>query len=146
MKGQRRIDGRPVHARTALILVVVGAMAGAMAGALPLFATPAPIVLDDSRDWIAIGAQVEYLEDPAGKLSFEEVREPRLADQFRRSDREVLDFGNTSSAYWVRFTVRNDSRWQWYLHLDNWWMSVVDAWVDVEGAAPVHWRSGIFLP
>ncbi len=51
---------------------------------------------------------VEYLEDPASTLRLEDIAKPRLGARFRavQPGREI-NFGNTLSTYWFRFSLAN---------------------------------------
>ena len=54
-------------------------------------------------------AWFDVLEDPAGTLSFDEVRSPALAARFTASGHggEALNHGITASAWWLRLRVGN---------------------------------------
>jgi diguanylate cyclase (GGDEF)-like protein len=51
--------------------------------------------------------EVELLEDPGGELGIADISSGPAADGFRRATPEMANVGFTSSAWWVRFTLRN---------------------------------------
>ncbi len=65
-----------------------------------------PMTLDESFSGGTISRHIEFLEDPSGSLSFDEVRNTR---QWQRSMDEAFNFGFTESAYWFRFAINNRS-------------------------------------
>ncbi len=71
---------------------------------------PAPVTLEAKKTLYSLGTHLEYLEDPTGALNIEDVSSPELEAQFSPSQQEVLDFGVTSSAYWVRFELQTTGK------------------------------------
>ena len=63
-----------------------------------------------------MGTYLEYLEDPQGSLTFEQVSSPEFNSKFKAGTKDTLNFGLTDSVYWLRFRVRNDAsqdiRWR----------------------------------
>jgi hypothetical protein len=59
---------------------------------------------------VPIGRYVDYLEDKEQKLSIREVVSAEYANQFIRSDKDILNFGFTNSVYWVRFEIDGSYR------------------------------------
>jgi|SaaInlV_150m_DNA_6_1039752.scaffolds.fasta_scaffold02047_5 two-component system, sensor histidine kinase LadS len=64
----------------------------------------AVIVTSDTAE-LRIADSVEYYEDNSESLSIQDVLSPNFAVNFIPHDRDILHFGVTSSAYWVRFTL-----------------------------------------
>ena len=56
-----------------------------------------------------IGTSTAHFEDIQGKLTFDEARSPDLAAQFRAVKEAQPNFGYSSSAHWLRFTVDGSS-------------------------------------
>lgn len=50
---------------------------------------------------------IYFLEDPTGKLTFEEVIQQKYSDKFTISENGTPNFGITKSAYWFRLKVKN---------------------------------------
>ncbi len=94
-----RSSAAAVRSATGILLGL--ALASGNARAQPLAVTPGqpPTSLADA---------VEYLEDPDSRLTVEEVSSLPLADRFRVNPRgRELNFGNTRSTYWFRFSLAN---------------------------------------
>lgn len=70
---------------------------------------PLPVILTDAQGEYPLGRHLEILEDPTGKLTIEQVASPEYDGRFVPSQNETPNFGYTSSAYWVRFRVRNEA-------------------------------------
>lgn len=77
------------------------------------------LILHDGQEEYMLGTHIEYLEDPSQILGIEQVSSREYVNQFTRGDAEVLNFGLKDSAYWLRFTVRNESSLGdcWFLEL-----------------------------
>jgi len=83
--------------------------------AATLFDTPA-------LDKTPLGHNVEFLEDPDGMLSLDDVRSGQ--HEWRSSKDEVFNRGYNRSAWWLRFDVRNP-------HLqDHWLLEIAYAVLD----------------
>jgi two-component system, sensor histidine kinase LadS len=63
------------------------------------------IVYADSNSVQNIGPKTYILEDPSGGLTFDEVL--KSGTEFTISNQEILNFGNTRSVIWCRFTLLN---------------------------------------
>jgi signal transduction histidine kinase/FixJ family two-component response regulator len=70
---------------------------------------PNPLVLTDEQGEYPLGLHLEYLEDPTGQLTIDDVAGPAYADQFTPSQSEWPNFGLTNSIYWLRFQVDNQA-------------------------------------
>jgi two-component system sensor histidine kinase EvgS len=80
-----------------------------------------PLVLTDLQGEYVLGTCLEYLEDPSGSLSIQDVCSPEYDRQFVRNRKQGIHFGATRGAYWLRFLVRNnsDSFKTWFLEFGN---------------------------
>lgn len=72
-------------------------------------ATPADAsaMIAGPRDVPTTSLAFDVLEDPAGAWSAAEVARPPLSDAFHRAADGVLNLGQSSSVYWVRFAVQD---------------------------------------
>ena len=61
---------------------------------------------DDLNDYIRIGNNLEILEDPNGSFSPDSLFN---AEGFQKSESEVPNLGITSSTFWIRFSIKNES-------------------------------------
>ncbi len=67
---------------------------------------------------------LHWIEDKSGAMEFDEVREKSLSTQWNRSETNILNFGFTSSAYWLNLTFENNKE--------------VSASLLLEAAFPLH--------
>ena len=102
---------------------------------LPLSASAqTPVVLTDEQGEYPLGLHLEYLEDPGGTLTIEEVASSEYDDRFLPSQQEIPRFGLTDSAYWLRFQVMNSAKpaSRWYLEYDYHLIYSLDVYVSAE--------------
>ena len=66
-----------------------------------------PVIPVGHQDEQVIGGDVEILVDPDGQISFEETWSDPGKLKFQKSEKEVLNFGFSDSAIWVRFSLVN---------------------------------------
>ena len=92
-------------------LMLVGALVAAVsaqAQANPQHRPTTPaIVVDDAFSTRAIGLDVDIYEDTSTQLSISDVRSAEYAQKFYASTKASTSFGFTSSAYWLRFALRD---------------------------------------
>jgi len=100
-----------------------------------------PTFLKDSPK-VNICRALEYLEDPAGELSLEQLLHPGTQDRFVPLNDPQLNFGITRSTYWFRFLLKFDQSENsceyecldnnsWLLEIDRAWMPTIELWVPV---------------
>ncbi|QMU27772.1 sensor histidine kinase [Adhaeribacter radiodurans] len=88
-------------------------------------ATEPLIILQEQPFSYDIGSQVYLLEDPSGKLTFDQVRQQPT--KFTKSQQEAPVYGPSSSAVWAVFRVRNASQEnKWYLEVGSSFLQEVD--------------------
>lgn len=86
----------------------------------------------DSRDGsYPLAPVVEYLEDRDGSLSIEDLRRPEVASRFRRSEHPEhdLNFGYSTSVYWLRLNFQATSASPWLLEVAFPSLDRVDAYL-----------------
>jgi diguanylate cyclase (GGDEF)-like protein len=88
--------GIPMPRSPALLALLILASAA-------LAREPVPLPGADGR--VSLGAYVEVLEDPEGRLRLEDVRRPQHAGRFVAATSDPLNFGYTRSAWWLRFSL-----------------------------------------
>jgi diguanylate cyclase (GGDEF)-like protein len=64
---------------------------------------PVPLPGVDGR--VTLGMHVDALEDAGGGLGLEDVRQPEHAARFVPAASDLLNFGYTRSAWWLRFSL-----------------------------------------
>ena len=67
------------------------------------------ITIEDNQESRLIGKYIEFLKDDTGNLSISDVTSKEYAKEFAPSSEDALNFGYTLAAYWLRFTIANDS-------------------------------------
>ena len=82
------------------------------------FAAP-PVILERGKGEYPLGFHLSILEDKEKKLTIEQVTSEPILSKFKKSEEIVPNFGFTTSAYWIRFTVINplDQNWQSFLEV-----------------------------
>ena len=64
-------------------------------------------VLSDGQEERSLTSRLEILEDPSGALGIAEITSAELASSFAPTGRQTLNLGYSSSAYRLRFRLRN---------------------------------------
>lgn len=73
-----------------------------------------PVTLSENQGRYFMGHYLEVLEDVDKKFTIDQISSPSFNDRFQRTSKKLLNFGNTSSAIWIRATINNNSstkRW-----------------------------------
>ncbi len=69
------------------------------------FANADTVVVDYESDFVALADSVEYYEDGTEALTIDDVLAPNFGVNFIPHNGDILHFGITSAAYWVRFDL-----------------------------------------
>jgi anti-sigma regulatory factor (Ser/Thr protein kinase)/PAS domain-containing protein len=75
--------------------------------AVPVFSAETLVL--SGGDYYKTGRHLEILEDSSGLLTIDDVSSREFSGKFRVSDDEVPNFGYTSSAWWLRVTLNDQS-------------------------------------
>ena len=70
---------------------------------------PRPIVLGSEDEFKEIGAKLDFLRDPTGKLTIEDINSPKWSSKFVKSTKSVPRFGFTRDTVWLRIKVINNN-------------------------------------
>jgi serine phosphatase RsbU (regulator of sigma subunit) len=73
-----------------------------------VFADTTTIYQDDKGKY-TVSLNMEYVEDPTGELTIYQVASSEYDSLFKRIRKENPNFGYTSSSYWLRFTIDNQT-------------------------------------
>ncbi len=84
-------------------LLTLALVAGSLIGIQ--LANAQPLLVDPDADRQAVANFAEYYEDPSQSLTIEDVTEPGFAVNFISNQRDIINFGITSSVYWIRFNL-----------------------------------------
>lgn len=68
-----------------------------------------PVPLPGASTGVAVGRYADMLEDPGGNLGFADVSGPGFAGRFAPIGKNVPNFGYTYSAFWLRFTLPQET-------------------------------------
>lgn len=77
-------------------------------------------VITVNRDlpYLSLGKSVSYFIDVNSRLTIDQVAEKAKRGEFLRSDADILNFGNSSSAFWIKVSYLNQTRYKAFLVLD----------------------------
>jgi hypothetical protein len=67
------------------------------------------LILTDDKELYSVGLYMDILEDFDRKLAIDDIVSGRHDHKFVPSDRSAPGFGFTSSAYWFRFIIKNET-------------------------------------
>ncbi len=110
---------------------------------------PPLVILNDDQGEYRLGRSMQILEDPAGSLTIQEVSSPSFSDKFKISSVETPAFGYSSSTYWVRFRLKNESHMNrnWLLELGFSNMQYVDLYLpSPDGEGFTDKQTGVLRP
>ncbi|MDC0254304.1 ATP-binding protein [Bacteriovoracales bacterium] len=77
-------------------------------------AGPRPVVLGNENDFKEVGTKIQFLKDPSGKLTIDDINSPTWASKFETSTKSVPRFGFTKDTVWLRIKIINntpDKKW-----------------------------------
>ncbi|MEX0965568.1 MAG: 7TM diverse intracellular signaling domain-containing protein [Pseudohongiellaceae bacterium] len=63
------------------------------------------VLVDNESEFLAVASAVEFYEDGSEALTIDDVLAPNFSVNFIPHERDILHFGITSSAYWMRFDL-----------------------------------------
>ncbi|UOG92497.1 MAG: hypothetical protein L3K52_01880 [Candidatus Thiothrix sulfatifontis] len=73
------------------------------------------LILTDSHDTVSAAPFMAILEDPSRQLTLQQVASAAFDAKFTaNTSQNAPSFGRSRSAYWVRFTLINQSSLKWY--------------------------------
>ena len=76
------------------------------------------VTLTDQIDKLRLAPHLDVLEDPKRLLTIQKVASPLYASRFTPNKQAIPNFGRTHSAYWIRFTLNNQSDLKWYMRIN----------------------------
>ena len=93
-----------------------------------------PVILTDDKSSYEIGLNLDFLEDSTGKLTIDDVNNPNWANKFKKSKKNVLNFGFSKSTFWFRFIVKNKSdQRSWFINQNAVNLEEIDFFKKVDG-------------
>ncbi len=114
----------------------------------PAPADSPPLILTDEADALPLADRLEFLPDPTGELTLADVTSPEYASRFSATPRENSDRTLSRTAYWARFTLRNESsQGLWLLDLGEQQRDFIDFYlVRPDGQVVAEHQTGARLP
>lgn len=99
------------------------------------------------KEKILCGTSIYYLEDPAGKLTLENVIHQEYANKFVLSKSQGLSFGITPSTYWFRLNLKNmdPAVSEWKAEIDISILERIQLYIQDEKGKWVEKKNGILF-
>ena len=106
------------------------------------------IKLDSDTKQLSIGHQIEYLEDPDFSESPFTLLFPENAHRWQASQQNELNFGYTSSVYWLRIQLdaRETHHKRWHLIFENPLIDIINVYQIMDSVPKVVFASGSARP
>ncbi|MBK6606574.1 MAG: guanylate cyclase [Leptospiraceae bacterium] len=151
-RGHRRERSRPFPTTSLYIILLLAS--------LPL-AAQEPIRITEPEGKIVLGIHTEYLEDKDGKLQFGDIRrdarpcvstttnDTTTKPCWQKSEQKNLNFGFTTSAYWIKFQIQNeqDQYKNWLLEISYPFLDRIDLYmIETHGRASLLETTGDTFP
>jgi two-component system, sensor histidine kinase LadS len=98
-------------------------------------AQPAVPIRDETRQHIFSFTEIEYFEDPTGKITLDDVLTPKVQAQFKPSVKFNPDNVNRESVYWHRIKIRHNpaSTKRWVIEFFDQTIDQIDFFVPTAG-------------
>ncbi|MBX9851006.1 MAG: sensor histidine kinase [Cytophagaceae bacterium] len=102
------------------------------------------LVLTDEKDeYFLNNSFIKVLEDPNNKWTIKDISTPEIQKQFKTLETQYPENEHPGSAYWVKFTVRNDAKKnQWLFESFNFKISILELYIPDSAGNMVLYKSG----
>jgi PAS domain-containing protein len=139
------------RAKVLLLSYIVCIVAGIQPVLADTDASQKKIYLNDLKDKKSVGLALDYLEDRNKTLTIDDIvnaSKEHKELKWRKSLSTTLEFGFTSSAYWVRFTTANPSKdaIHWALEVDYPLIRVIELYKFTDDHRIEMRKAGNYLP
>ncbi len=106
------------------------------------------MVVSHGPESFAVGKHLDVLRDDSGHLTLAQVSAPENKGRWKKSRREVPNFGFSSATYWFRFRVRSSASraHTWLLEVGYPMLDRVDVYQSLPGGGWDHEVGGDHLP
>ncbi len=107
-----------------------------------------PAQLSPEIRMLSLSPYLSILRDASQSLTFEQVRSPSVAEQFRQNRDEKVHYGFTPDAVWVCFQLQSaaDFPKEWFVELDHTRFDLLDWFVVRNGTLTEHREAGNLRP
>jgi signal transduction histidine kinase len=99
-----------------------------------------------NEDFVDITARMQVLEDPGGKLSFDDVRSAAFQNAFKPSNKPILNFGFTESVYWLRFSFNNTASEKLVFEIAHAFLPVTNLYYKDSSGKTIEMLAGYQIP
>ncbi|WP_316790928.1 sensor histidine kinase [Pedobacter frigoris] len=99
-------------------------------------------ILTPDIDNKSLGKQVTYFEDKTASLSLGDIKNIDTQGKFSPGKQNILNFGNTASAFWVKFNYKRKDSSKAYLIIDVPNIEHIDCYVSHRDQLIKHLKSG----
>ncbi|MBF0443521.1 MAG: hypothetical protein HQK54_16560, partial [Oligoflexales bacterium] len=111
---------------------------------------PSAFVIEDGKKYYELGSSLEYLEDESGKLGLDDITSGNPNLKWEKSRERVPGFGFTRSAYWFRFTLKNETSFKggrdWILEISYPILNLIELYSINQNGKPEVKRTGTLFP
>jgi signal transduction histidine kinase len=104
------------------------------------------IVIGKNLPYVSLGMHVSYLKDSNASFTLNEAIRADQADKFLQLKSEVLNFGNSDAAYWVKISYINETSDNAFLIVDTPCIEEIDFYSQDGKGNFGRIRSGSILP
>ena len=121
---------RNFHHKIVIILLLL------FVSSIRLFAdqtTESRILFQNESDLLVVGKQTYFLEDKEGKLSIEDILKPERQSKFLLNRNTVFTKRPTSSAFWLKLLIENQTGKDAWLELGSTFLWTIDYYAERNG-------------
>ena len=104
------------------------------------------IIWDNKAPSIDIDQKVSVLEDKDGTLTIDQISDKANEKKFHLSDQKILNFGFSTSAFWLRFSLENPSQENLWLVLSQAMVPTADMYFKNDKGEWQSYKSGYRVP
>ncbi len=112
----------------------------AAAGAQPV------VQVDPGDEMTSLARDAFFLEDTGGQLTLAQVQEAGPAQRFRPVAAQMINFGITESAFWIRSRLRNNTGEKLLIEVGNNALSQIEVYELKNGALAKKYVTGNWMP
>lgn len=104
------------------------------------------IVVDKDLPYTSLGKSVTYYKDAKANLSLAQVIQADIKGEFLSSDADILNFGSSNSAYWIKASYLNKSEDKAFLILDISSIEDIDVYTEDGKGGFIRTHAGSLAP
>lgn len=104
------------------------------------------IVIDKDLPYSSLGKSVSYYKDGKANLNLSQVMQADARGEFLKSDADILNFGSSNSAYWIKASYLNKSDDKAFLVLDISSIEDIDVYTEDGKGGFIRTHAGSLAP